>query len=59
MAVVPQPTCKKLLFWLWTVLDNGQAYQTFFKNIKVKERQFPDYKSLFSSVATMEGFSAT
>ena len=38
MVVVQEPTSKKLLSWLQTVLDTGKEYQTFLKNIKVKER---------------------
>ena len=31
MTVFPEPTSRKLRFWLWTVLDTNQEYQTFLK----------------------------
>ena len=30
MALVAEPTSKKLLFWLQKVLDTSEAHQTFF-----------------------------
>ena len=31
MAVVPERTSKKLIFWLWTVLDTRHTYETLEK----------------------------
>ena len=45
MIDVRELTSNKLLFWLYMVLDTGQAYEIFIKkeNINVKGRQCPDY----------------
>ena len=45
MIDVRELTSNKLLFWLYMVLDTGQAYEIFIKkeNINVKGRQCSDY----------------
>ena len=42
MAVLPEPTSKKLLFWLQTVAKHIKPF--YLKKIKMKRRPFPDCK---------------